>query len=58
MPSGLCNATATFQRGMAQALIRRTKKYRNLVMCYVDDVVIAPPVVEVEANQGGGGVGS
>ena len=54
MPSGLCNATATFQRLMAQALIRVTKKYRNLVMCYVDDVVIAPPVVEVEANQGGG----
>ena len=36
MPFGLCNATATFQRLMAQALTRVTKKYGNLVMCYVD----------------------
>ena len=41
MPFSLCNATATFQRLMAQALTRVTKKYRNLGMCYVDDVVIA-----------------
>ena len=40
MPFVLCNATATFQRLMAQALMKVTKKYRNLVMCYVDDVVI------------------
>ena len=53
MPFGLYNATATFQRLMAQALTRVTKKYGNLVMCYVDDVVIATPVVEVEADQGG-----
>ena len=33
--------SATFQRLMAQALTRVTKKYGNLVMCYVDDVVIA-----------------
>ena len=46
MPSGLCNATATFQRLMAQALTRVTKKYRNLVMCYVDDVVIATLTLE------------
>ena len=39
MPFGLCNATATFQRLMA-------KKYGNLVMCYVDDVVIATPTLE------------
>ena len=46
MPFGLCNATATFQRLMAHALIDVTKKYRNLVMCYVDDVVIVTPTLE------------
>ena len=46
LPFGLCNATATFQRLMAQALTRVTKKYGNLVMCYVDDVVIATPILE------------
>ena len=40
MPFGLCHATATFHRLMAQALTRVTKKYENLVMCSVDDVVI------------------
>ena len=43
MHFGLCNATATFQRLMAQALTRVTKKYGNLVMCYV---VIATPTLE------------
>ena len=46
MPFGLCNATATFQRLMAHALIGVTKKYGNLVVCYVDDVVIATPTLE------------
>ena len=46
MPFGLCNATATFQQLMAHALIGVTKKYGNLVMCYVDDVVIATPTLE------------
>ena len=45
MPFGLCNATATFQRLMAHELIGATKKYGNLVMCYVDDVVIATPTL-------------
>ena len=31
---------------MAQALTSLTKKYGNLVMCYVDDVVIATPTLE------------
>ena len=31
---------------MAQALTSVTKKYGNLVMCYVDDVVIATPTLE------------
>ena len=46
MPFGLCNATATFQRLMAHALIGVTKKYGNLVISYVDDVVIATPTME------------
>ena len=46
MPFGLCDATATFQRLMAHALIGVAKKYGNLVMCYVDDVVIATPTLE------------
>ena len=46
MPFGLCNATATFQLLMAHALRGLTKKYGNLVMCYVDDVVIATPTLE------------
>ena len=46
MPFGLSNATATFQRLMAQALTNVTKKYGNLIMCYVDDVVIATPTLE------------
>ena len=46
MPFGLCNATATFQRLMAQALTSITKKYGNLITCYVDDVVIATPTLQ------------
>ena len=46
MPFGLCNATATFQRLMAQALMSVTKNYGNLIMCYVDDVVIATQTLE------------
>ena len=46
MPFGLCNAKATFQRLMGHALIGVTKKYGNLVMCYVDDVVIVTPTLE------------
>ena len=46
MPFGLCNVTATFQRLMAQALTSVRKRYGNLVMCYVDDVVVATPTLE------------
>ena len=46
MPFGLCNATATFQRLMAKALTGVTKKYKTLVMGYVDDIVIATPTLE------------
>ena len=41
-----CNSTATFQRLMAHALTSVTKKHGNLVMCYVDDVVIATTTLE------------
>ena len=43
MPFG--NPTATIQRLMAQALKRITKKYGKLVMCYVNDAVIASPTL-------------
>ena len=46
MPFSSCNATANFQRLMAQALTRVTWKNGNLVMCYVDDVVIVTPTLE------------
>ena len=48
---GLCNATATFQRLLAQNFIRITKKYENLVMCYVDDVVMAIPFLANHINR-------
>ena len=50
IPFGLCNATATFQRLMAQALIRVTKKAGSMVMCYVDDVVIATPIWRIKLS--------
>ena len=40
------NANATFQRLMAQALSSVTKRYGNLIICYVDEVVIATPNLE------------
>ena len=46
MPFGLCNATALFQRLMAQAMTRVMKRYGNLVMWCVDDVVIATPTLK------------
>ena len=46
MPFGLCNAMATFQGLMAQALTGVTKKFGNCVMCYVDGVFIATPTLE------------
>ena len=46
MPFGLCNATATFQRLMANVLTSMTQSYENLVMCYVDNVIIATENVD------------
>ena len=46
MPFGLCNATATFQRLMAQVLRNIKNKHGNLVLCYVDDILIATATIE------------
>ena len=46
MPYGLCNATAKFHQLMAQALTIVTKKFGNLIMCYVNKVLIATPTLE------------
>ena len=52
MPLRLCNATATFQRLMAQPLTNVTKNYGNFIMFYVDDVVIAAPTLEDHIENG------
>ena len=46
MPFRLCNATATFQRMMAKALRTVESREGSLVMCYIDDVIIATETVE------------
>ena len=46
MPFGLCNAPATFQRAMTKILHNVVQRYGNLVMCYIDDVVIATATAE------------
>ena len=51
MPFGFCNATATFQRSMAHALIDVTKEYGTVVMCYVDIVIKATPTLQDHIEQ-------
>ena len=46
MPFGLCNVTATFQRLMTRTIEHLTSKYGNLVLCYVDDILIATSTIE------------
>ena len=46
MPFELCNATATFQRMMAKVFKGIGQREGSLVMCYVDDVIIATDSVE------------
>ena len=46
MPFGLCNATATFQRLMTKTIGQISSKYGNLVLCYVDDILIATSTIE------------
>ena len=45
MPFGLCNATATFQRLMNRVLEAVEQAYGNLVLCYVDDILIATATI-------------
>ena len=51
MPFGLCNATATFQRLMTKVLANVAQKYGNIVLCYVDDILIATRTEEQHLEQ-------
>ncbi len=46
MPFGLCNATATFQRLMQKALKSISCNYGNVVLCYIDDILVATTTIE------------
>ncbi len=46
MPFGLCNAPARFQRMMRQALAPILNAYGNLVLCYIDDILIATQTID------------
>ena len=46
MPFGLCNATATFQRLMNRILSGVNNTFGSLVLCYVDDILIATATAE------------
>ena len=46
MPFGLCNATSTFQRLMTRLVSRIGSAMGNLVLCYVDDILIASSTTE------------
>jgi len=46
MAFGLCNATSTFQRLMSKAFSTISNRYGNLVLCYVDDILIATRTVD------------
>ena len=46
MPFGLCNATASFLRLMNEVLSDMKQNYGDLVLCYVDDVLIATSTID------------
>ncbi len=54
MPFDLCNATATFHRLMTKVLQGIPQKEGDVVLCYVDDILIATTTIEqhlVKLNQ-------
>ncbi len=46
IPFGLCNAAATFQRLMSKVMKGIQSKYGNLVLCYIDDILVATNTVD------------
>jgi hypothetical protein len=46
MPFGLCNAVATFQRLMTSVIADVKNLYGNLVLIYVDDILIATRTID------------
>ena len=46
MPYGLCNSPPTFQRMMTMILEKVISRYGSLVLCYIDDVIIATETLE------------
>ena len=43
---GLCNATATFQRLMNMIFSTESNELGNLILCYVDDVLVARKTID------------
>ena len=46
VPFGLCNAPATFQRSITRALQKIQQPHGNVIMAYIDDIVIATETIE------------
>ena len=46
MPYGLCNSPQTFQRTMTIVFEDLVQRYGSIVMCYIDDIVIATETAE------------
>jgi hypothetical protein len=51
MPFGLCNATATFQRLMSVVLKNVQMTYGNVVLSYVDDLLVATTTIDGHLDQ-------
>ena len=46
LPFGMCNASATFQRAIAQSLRKIVNREISMVLAYIDDIVIVTETVE------------